>query len=175
MEFSQKVIRCNTNIGELVLENTETHETKTVRVDLIVGCDGAYSAVRQSLLKDKPLDFSQYYISSWYLELHMPPDPKTGKFAMPPNHLHIWPRGSFMLIALPNQDYSFTCTLFMPLEMFEKLKTRDDVLDFFRLYFPDAIDLIGKDHLLNCFFASKPSSLISVKVKYLQNSFLCTY
>lgn len=93
----------------------------------------------------------------------MPPG-KDGKFAMPPNHLHIWPRGNFMFIALPNQDYSFTCTLFMPFEMFEKLKTNEDVLDFFKTYFPDSVDLIGKEHLLECYFASKPSSLVSVKV-----------
>lgn len=52
----------------------------------------------------------------------------------------------------------------MPLEIFETLKTNDDVLRFFRLYFPDSIDLIGKEHLLECFFASKPSSLVTVKV-----------
>lgn len=96
----------------------------------------------------------------------MPPG-KDGKFGMPPNHLHIWPRGHFMLIALPNQDYSFTCTLFMPLEMFEALKTRQDVVEFFKKQFPDALDLIGQEHLLTCYFATKPSSLVTVKVKFL--------
>lgn len=142
-------------------KSTETKETVTTNSDLIVGCDGAYSAVRQSLLKDRTVDFSQTYISSWYLELHMPP--RNGTFAMLPNHLHIWPRGNFMLIALPNQDFSFTCTLFMPQEIFEKIKTPDDVIAFFEKYFADSIDLIGKQHLLDCYFATKPSPLVSVK------------
>lgn len=67
IEFNQRVVKCDTITGELELENTETHQTQALKVDLIVGCDGAYSAVRQSLLKQKPIDFSQYYISSWYL------------------------------------------------------------------------------------------------------------
>lgn len=163
VEFNQKVVRCSTNTGEITLENTETNERHMVEAGLIVGCDGAYSSVRQSLLKEKTVDFSQLFISSWYLELHMPPT-SDGSFAMPPNHLHIWPRGTFMLIALPNQDCSFTCTLFMPLDMFEQLKTRDDVVEFFRRCFPDALDLIGKEHLLQCYFATKPSSLVTVKV-----------
>lgn len=67
IEFNQRVVKCDTITGELELENTETHAIQALKVDLIVGCDGAYSAVRQSLLKQKPIDFSQYYISSWYL------------------------------------------------------------------------------------------------------------
>lgn len=170
-EFCQKVVKCNTNTGEMTLEHTETHQTTSIQVNLIVGCDGAHSSVRQSLLKDKTVDFSQSYITSWYLELHMPPG-KDGKFAMPPNHLHIWPRGSYMLIALPNQDYSFTCTLFMPLPMFEAIKSKQDVIDFFKANFPDALELIGREHLLECYFASKPSWLLSIKVASLKLTML---
>jgi kynurenine 3-monooxygenase len=89
--------------------------------------------------------------------------PRNGTFAMPPNHLHIWPRGNFMLIALPNQDCSFTCTLFMPNEIFQRIKTPGQVIEFFEKYFYDAIDLIGKQHLIDCYFATKPSPLVSVK------------
>ena len=113
------------------------------KTDLIVGCDGAYSVVRQSLLKDKPVDYSQTYINSYYLELRMPPT-KNDEFALPVNYLHIWPRGNFMLIALPNQDKSFTCTLFMPNDMFNEIKTEMDMINFFEKYFPDTIDLFGK-------------------------------
>jgi len=67
VEFNHKLVKCNTNTGEMTFENTESHENRIHKADLIVGCDGAYSSVRQSLLKEKPIDFSQYYISSWYL------------------------------------------------------------------------------------------------------------
>ena len=120
-----------------------TNNEVVKRSDLIVGCDGAYSAVRQSLLKDQPIDYSQQYIESYYLELRMPPT-ENDEFALPVNYLHIWPRGSFMLIALPNQDKSFTCTLFMPLTMFNEIKTEMDLLEFFEKYFADTIKLFGK-------------------------------
>jgi kynurenine 3-monooxygenase len=120
-----------------------TKESVNVEADLIVGCDGAYSAVRASLLKDKPIDFSQSYISSYYLELQIPAGPQD-EYLLPPNHLHIWPRGNFMMIALPNQDHTFTCTLFMPLVMFEAIKNEQDLLKFFQENFNDSIELIGK-------------------------------
>ena len=69
-----------------------------------------------------------------------------------------------MLIALPNQDKTFTSTLFMPNEMFEQLKTKDDVVNFFRANFVDALNLMGEKHLLDVYFSSKPSPLVSVKV-----------
>lgn len=79
------------------------------------------------------------------------------------NHLHIWPRHEFMLIALPNQDKSFTTTLFLPLKIFETLTDNDKLLSFFQKYFPDAIPLIGTQNLIDTFFSSKPLPLISIK------------
>lgn len=76
------------------------------------------------------------------MELQIPA--KDNTFAMPPKHLHIWPRGDFMLIALPNQDCSFTCTLFMPREMFDLIQTSEQVIQFFEKNFIDALDLIGR-------------------------------
>lgn len=125
------------------MKSLESKQEIKFQADLIVGCDGAYSQVRQSLLKDKPVNFSQSYISSYYLELNIPPK-HDGTFALPTHYLHIWPRGNFMLIALPNQDFSFTCTLFMPLEMFKKLKTPAQIIEFFEKNFMDALDLIGR-------------------------------
>jgi kynurenine 3-monooxygenase len=118
--------------------------------------------VRQSLLKDKPIDYSQTYISSYYLELRIPPT-KDNNFALPTNYLHIWPRGEFMMIALPNQDKSFTGTIFMPLELFESIKTNDDLLNFFEKHFIDVIPLIGKQDLIRQYFLRKPLPLISIK------------
>ena len=82
---------------------------------------------------------------------------------METNYLHIWPRHEFMLIALPNQDKSFTTTLFLPLSIFQKLTTKDEVLTFFQQYFPDAISFIGRDDLLETYFSSKPLPLVSIK------------
>lgn len=86
---------------------------------------------------------------------------------MEPNYLHIWPRGEFMMIALPNQDCSWTVTLFMPFPVFESLDTKERLLDFFASYYPDSIPLIGEERLALDFFKSKPSSLISIKVRKL--------
>ena len=86
------------------------------------------------------------------------------QFAMEPNFLHIWPRGSFMMIALPNQDRSWTVTLFMPFDIFEQLTTASQLVNFFETHYPDSVPLIGKDRLVKDFFASKPSALISIKV-----------
>jgi kynurenine 3-monooxygenase len=80
----------------LNLLSDSTHEKLDVQSDLIFGCDGSYSVVRQYLMKDKPVEFSQTYNSGYYSELTIPAI--NGKFAMPSNHLHIWPRGEFMLI-----------------------------------------------------------------------------
>ncbi|MDX5326561.1 MAG: FAD-dependent monooxygenase [Bacteroidota bacterium] len=112
--------------------------------DLLFGADGFYSAVRQIMQKTDRFTYSQTYIEHGYKELSIPPA-EDGGFRIEKNALHIWPRGGFMLIALPNQDGSFTCTLFMPFEgenSFENLKGDDDVLQFFRSTFPDALAMM---------------------------------
>ena len=83
---------------------------------------------------------------------------------MDEKHLHIWPRGSFMMIALPNQDRSWTVTLFMPWDIFDTLDSPGKLIEFFETYYPDSIPLIGKDRLVRDFFSIKPSPLVSVKV-----------
>lgn len=84
---------------------------------------------------------------------------------MPKNYLHIWPRGKFMMIALPNQDSSWTVTLFMPFQNFEKLRTAAELLEFFEENFPDAIQLIGEKRLVNDYFRAIPQHLVSIKVR----------
>lgn len=78
--------------------------------------------------------------------------------------MHIWPRGQFMMIALPNQDKTWTVTLFMPFSNFEQIKVQEELLAFFGENFPDAIDLIGKKRLINDFFKATPQYLVSIKV-----------
>lgn len=165
--FNQKLIKCDTVTGKVDFKNQSTNESVTEQADLIIGCDGSHSVVRQSLLKQKPINYSEEYISSYYLELTIPP--KNGTFAIPSHHLHIWPRGNFMLIALPNQDFSFTCTLFMPLEKFNKINNREQIIDFFNLYFIDALNLIGSDELVESWMSSKPCPLMTIKCEQHHN------
>uniref|UniRef100_A0AAQ5ZH08 Kynurenine 3-monooxygenase n=1 Tax=Amphiprion ocellaris TaxID=80972 RepID=A0AAQ5ZH08_AMPOC len=82
--------------------------TEEVEADLIVGCDGAFSAIRKQFLRRSRFNYSQTYIPHGYMELTMPPINE--EFAMKPNYLHIWPRNTFMMIALPNMDKTFTLT-----------------------------------------------------------------
>lgn len=131
--------------------------------DYIIGADGAFSAVRGAMQIIERFDYSQDYIDHGYKELHIPPG-AGGTFQLEKNALHIWPRESFMMIALPNPDGSFTCTLFFPFEgspSFDKLKTSADVQEFFQSTFPDAVALMPD--LLKDFTANATSSLITVK------------
>uniref|UniRef100_A0A3B4ZAX0 Kynurenine 3-monooxygenase n=1 Tax=Stegastes partitus TaxID=144197 RepID=A0A3B4ZAX0_9TELE len=135
--------------------------TEDFQADLIVGCDGAFSAIRKQFLRRSRFNYSQTYIPHGYMELTMPPI--NGEFAMKPNYLHIWPRNTFMMIALPNMDKTFTCTLFMPFEEFEKITTGDEVIEFFQRYFPDTIPLIGADALRRDYFRLPAQAMVSVK------------
>ncbi|MFC5191820.1 FAD-dependent oxidoreductase [Algoriphagus aquatilis] len=131
---------------------------------VIIGADGAYSALRLSMQKQIRFNYRQEYISHGYKELTIPATSE-GEFAMDPNALHIWPRGKFMLIALPNPDKSFTCTLFLPFEgskiCFEKIKDEKDLETVFRAYFDDAYQLMPD--LKTEFFKNPTSALINVE------------
>lgn len=86
---------------------------------------------------------------------------------MEAEYLHIWPRGEFMLIALPNQDKSWTVTLFMSHQKFKEIQSAEQLLEFFKQYFPDALKLIGEDRLIKDFFMYESSNLLSVKVCFI--------
>lgn len=150
--------------GQANFLNPVTNEITEVSSDLLIGCDGAFSAVRRQLMTKTGFDYSQTYIEHGYMELCIPPT-LDGEFAMPVNYLHIWPRGKFMMIALPNQDRTWTVTLFMPFENFDNLDTSDKLLEFFQAYFPDSIALIGKERLIKDFFKIKAQSLVMVKCR----------
>eukprot|EP00126_Sphaerothecum_destruens_P005941 Sdes_comp19126_c0_seq2m9846 len=159
--FSHKLAEVSSDLKTLTFSN-QKDELAIKSTDFIVGCDGAYSAVRKHYMKQTRFNYSQEYIPHGYKELSIPPNAE-GDFAMENDFLHIWPRNEFMMIALPNQDKSFTGTLFMPFEIFESLKTSDDLIHFFHRNFPDAIPLIGKDLLIHDFFHNPTSALISIK------------
>ncbi|SMD32117.1 kynurenine 3-monooxygenase [Reichenbachiella faecimaris] len=137
-------------------------KTKYVESDLIFGTDGAFSAVRSVMQKLKHFNYSQEYISHDYKELSI--EAKNGDFQMDKHALHIWPRGSHMLIALPNPDGSFTCTLFLPYEgenSFEKLNSESEIKTFFENKFPDALKLIP--NLIDLFNENPTSPLVIIK------------
>ncbi|PNF20346.1 Kynurenine 3-monooxygenase [Cryptotermes secundus] len=162
LHFSHRLISANLQEGSMTFQLTDTNETVHKKADLIIGADGAFSTVRRHFMKQPMFNFSQTYIEHGYVELCMPPG-QDGEFAMKPNYLHVWPRGNFMMIALPNQDRSWTITLFMPLSDFEALDSPTRLLKFFSQHFPDSIPLIGKHQLVTDFFSTKPSTLLSIK------------
>ncbi len=137
--------------------------TDVKKFDLIAGADGAFSAVRSSMQYSDRFDFSQDFIDHGYKELRIPPG-ENGEFQLEKNALHIWPRESFMMIALPNPDGSFTCTLFLPFDgaqSFSSLTDDDKIMRFFNRHFPDAVALIPS--LLSDFRVNPTSSLVTMK------------
>lgn len=136
---------------------------EAVKSDWIFGADGAFSALRNSFLKSPMFNYSQNYISAGYKELCIPPT-SNNDFAIAPNALHIWPRGDYMLIALPNLDKSFTCTLFYPMQgehSFEQLKEEKDVQELFKMAFPDTLAVMPS--LFEDFFNNPTSGLVTVR------------
>jgi kynurenine 3-monooxygenase len=115
------------------------------------------------MMKRQPVDFEQHYVKHGYKELSILPD-KHGAAKLPVNYLHIWPREKFMLIALPNQDNSFTVTLFYPYEELLAIKTKDQIVGLFQAHFPDALELIGKEALVKAFLGNPSAPLVTVKL-----------
>lgn len=131
--------------------------------DLLVGADGAYSAVRLAMQMRDRFDYRQDYLTHGYKELSIPPA-DDGSFRLEPGALHIWPRGGFMMIALPNADRSFTCTLFARLEGengFSAIRSDDDVERYFDRWFLDAVPHMPT--LLEDFRTNPTSSLVTVR------------
>ncbi|MCG8384123.1 MAG: FAD-dependent monooxygenase [Cytophagales bacterium] len=146
-----------------VIHYTEGGDKKENVTGILIGSDGAFSMVRKFMQVTDRFNYSQYYIEHGYKELTIPAG-EDGRFRLEKNALHIWPRGNYMLIALPNQDASFTCTLFLPFEgarSFEQLATDADILDFFKQDFPDALEQMPA--LLEDFHHNPTSSLVTVK------------
>ena len=136
----------------------------TARGDAVIGVDGAFSSVRKSMQSQVAnFQYDESYLAHGYKELTIPPGPD-GSWQMEKNALHIWPRKSFMMIALPNPDGSFTCTLFWEFEgarSFGTTKTDDDVRLFFEEEFPDAMPLMPS--LLDDFRNNPTGSLVTIR------------
>lgn len=161
--FHHKCTTVDTETAAVELTNTETDERITINDGVVIGADGAFSAVRGSMQRLDRFNYRQDYLEHGYMELTIPAGPG-GEFQLRNNALHIWPRRSFMMIALPNRDGSFTCTLFWPFEgphSFAALKERGDVVPYFRQHFPDAVGLIPT--LEDDFMRNPVSSLATIR------------
>jgi len=146
IHYNHQCVKVDMENGIAWFKNRVTGETIEKKSDLIFAADGAFSAVRYSAMqKLERFNFSQNFIADGYREILLPPN-QDGSYKMEKNALHIWPRGRFMLIALPNEDGSFTCTLFMPHEggenSFDKVNTRQEVDTFFKETFPDFYEMM---------------------------------
>ena len=146
IHYNHQCLNADLKNGKITLENLLTDEIFEDQADVVFAADGAYSAIRyNSMQKVDRFNFSQFYVEDGYKELLLPAG-KDGSYQIEKNALHIWPRGRFMLIALPNEDGSFTCTLFMPYEnhehAFNDLDTDEKVDDFFKKVFPDFYDMM---------------------------------
>lgn len=159
--FEHVCVDADLESGKAVFRKSDG-STVEVQADRLIGGDGAFSAIRNEMMKTSRFDYSQDYEDYGYKELTIAP--KDGQFAMDPNCLHIWPRGEFMLIALPNPDLTFTCTLFFPYDgplSFDSIRTEADLMTFFNSTFPDAVPLMPD--LVKDFFENPTGSLVTVR------------
>jgi kynurenine 3-monooxygenase len=144
IHFGQRCIGVDLATNTVKLRAELDKSTRDFPSDVIIGTDGSASAVRESLGQQGGLTESRDRLSHSYKELHIPAG-AGGAFQIEKGGLHIWPRGSFMMIALPNVDGSFTCTMFLEdsgPRSFDHLSDREKVEQFFAQHFPDAIGLI---------------------------------
>lgn len=162
--FNERCVSINVAKNEMHFEHNETLEKTTSSADLIFGADGAFAATRlQMQLSSDQFNYSQSYLEHGYKELMIVAN-ASGGHQLDKHALHIWPRGGYMLIALPNLDGTFTVTMFFPIKgnpSFNSLKTKEEVTKFFNEIFPDAVPMLHD--LETDFFANPIGSLVTVK------------
>ena len=145
IHFNQTCTGMDLDEKTLSILDKNSESKKIIPFELVMGVDGSASEVRDAMISKGNFNYEFKPLGHGYKELTIPPG-ENGEFQMEPNALHIWPRGQFMLIALPNLDRSFTCTLFFPMEgstSFATVNSADDILQLFNEYFSDAIPLIS--------------------------------
>ncbi len=164
VHFNHRCTEVDLESATAQLLDTSTSQSIQASGDAVIGVDGAFSAVRQSMQKGLPgFDYDESYLPHGYKELTIPPA-ADGGWRMEKEALHIWPRKSFMMIALPNPDGSFTCTLFWEFKgprSFETTTSDDDVRRFFNEEFPDAVPLMPS--LLEDFRENPTGSLVTIR------------
>ncbi len=163
LHFNQQCLGIDLKKQELQLLDHDTRQEHTEPYTRLFGTDGAFSAVRSAMQKTDRYDYSQDYLEYGYKELTLAAGPD-GAWQLEKNALHIWPRGQYMMIALPNLDGSFNATLFFPYEgpdSFATLQTPAQVTDFFARVFADAAPLMPE--LTTEFFEHPTGSLVTIK------------
>lgn len=163
IKFDQRLV--DVNFDNACASFLHEHNIEKVSADILFGADGAYSKVRRLAQETPRFSYSQSYMPQSYIELHIPAN-DDGSFKMAKDALHIWPRNKFMLIALPNPDGSFTCTLFLDFQgdvSFSSLTERDNVEQFFQANFADAMALL--ENPIDEFMAKTANPLFLVKVE----------
>jgi kynurenine 3-monooxygenase len=163
IEFNQKCTGYDTRSGKVRLLDELKANEREVPTDVVIGTDGSASAIRLAMQTTLPrFNLSQQHLDYGYKELTIPA--AHGAHQLETNALHIWPRGSFMLIALPNIDGTFGCILFLPFEgpgSFAELDSDAKVRAFFERQFPDALKLMPG--LIENYNANPVGAMVTVK------------
>ena len=163
IHFNKRCVNFDLDAGKANFRDEVSGYTNEVAAKHIYGTDGAFSEVRGTMMKTDRFDYSQTYLQHGYKELSIPAA-ENGGFRLEKNALHIWPRGGYMLIALPNLDGSFTVSLFLAYQgkyAFENLNTEDNVKAFFNEVFPDVVPHMPT--LVDDFFQNPTSSLCTIR------------
>jgi len=163
IHFRRRCASYDPKTGTIRLRNEETGEETNHETETVIGCDGSASAIRAEMLKLNRFNFSQQYLDYGYKELTVPAG-SDGKHLLETHALHIWPRGNYMLIALPNIDGTFACILFLPFDgadSFACLAAPADVVRFFESRFPDAVSLMPQ--LADNFFSNPTGAMVTIK------------
>jgi kynurenine 3-monooxygenase len=164
IHFNQRCTGFDFRSGAVHLRNEDTETESVVNSSIVIGTDGAASAVRAGMHSLPRFNFSQQYLDYGYKELTIPAGPN-GQHVFDTNALHIWPRGTFMLIALPNVDGTFGCILFLPFEgteiSFAALDTESKLLAFFETQFPDALRRMP--NLVENYFQNPTGAMVTIK------------
>lgn len=163
IHFNQRCTGMDFKTGELALRDEITGATRTLPTEVAIGTDGSASAIRTDMLRVGRCNFSQQYLEHGYKELIIPAGPR-GEYQMEKNALHIWPRQTYMLIALPNLDGSFACIFFFQHEgepSFASLDNEAKLLQFFEQQFADAAPLMPD--LKENYFANPTGAMVTIK------------
>ncbi|HEY0702376.1 MAG TPA: NAD(P)/FAD-dependent oxidoreductase [Candidatus Acidoferrales bacterium] len=161
--FEKRCVSVDSAGPALLIRDERSGAETSIDASIVIGTDGSASAIRTEILNSSQPNFSEEFLDYGYKELTISAG-ADGSHVLDPNALHIWPRGSYMLIALPNPDGTFGCILFLPFEgenSFAKIDTGESVREFFTSHFCDAVPLIP--HLTEQFFANPTGSMVTVK------------
>ncbi|KAJ6544041.1 FAD/NAD-P-binding domain-containing protein [Mycena capillaripes] len=166
IQFLHKVQDIDFNENTLRLYNLVSGQEFDDHFELCLGADGSHSVIRHHLMQATLMEYSQHYLSHEYVEIRLPHGVDASghhTFLLDPHHLHVWPRGNFTMVAMPNKNKTFTCALFAPKSVFETLQYPDTLLPWFKTHFPDLLSLMGEKHLVLELQSNPRSHLITTK------------